>query len=192
METATLSSESSTHEQRATMKRASKTDMKKDHSTSSPASNTPRIEAAIGSNGAAINMDLLPNLLGYNVRRAQIELWRDFGASVAEGEIRPGLFSMMLLIGANPGIAQIDLANQLGVDKASIVALVDRLETAGWVQRKRSTEDRRRQEIFTTPAGVKKLAQLKREVEEHDGKFCSLYTPDELRQFLNFLQRIRR
>jgi DNA-binding MarR family transcriptional regulator len=175
------------------MKRASKVDMKKDYPSHSPSSGTtPRIESAIGSNGAEINMDLLPSLLGYNVRRAQIELWRDFGASVAEGEIRPGLFSMMLLIGANPGIAQIDLANQLGVDKASIVALVDRLENAGWVQRKRSTEDRRRQEIFTTPAGAKKLAQLKREVQDHDGKFCALYTPEELRQFLDFLQRIRR
>lgn len=192
MQTVTNVTDSSTHDERVSMKRASKADMKKDFATSSTSANAPRIETAIGSNGAEINMDLLPNLLGYNVRRAQIELWRDFGASVAEGEIRPGLFSMMLLIGANPGIAQIDLANQLGVDKASIVALVDRLENAGWVQRKRSTEDRRRQEIFTTPAGQKKLAQLKREVQEHDEKFCSLYTQDELRQFLDFLQRIRR
>ena len=41
--------------------------------------------------------------------------------------MRPGLFSLLLLVGANPGIAQIDLANQLSVDKASIVALIDRL-----------------------------------------------------------------
>jgi len=137
-------------------------------------------------------LDVLPELLGFNIRRAQIELWRDFGATVSGGEVRPGLFSLLLLVGANPGIAQIDLANQLSVDKASIVALVDRLEEAGWVVRKRSTEDRRRQEIFTTPAGVKKLAQLKREVQEHDAKYCSLYTEDELRKFLEFLQRIYR
>jgi DNA-binding MarR family transcriptional regulator len=137
-----------------------------------------------------VNLDLLPELLSFNLRRAQIELWRDFGATVAEGEIRPGLFSLLLLVGANPGIAQIDLANQLSVDKASIVALVDRLEEAGWVQRKRSMQDRRRQEIFATPAGQKKLAQLKREVQDHDAKFCSLFTPDELRTFLGFLRRI--
>ena len=167
------------------MKRASKADMKK-------TAFAPSVDPIVGSSGAAISMDILPGLLGYNVRRAQIELWRDFGATVAGGEIRPGLFSMMLLIGANPGIAQIDLANQLGVDKASIVALIDRLENAGWVQRKRSTEDRRRQEIFMTPAGTKKMTQLKREVQDHDNKFCALYTPEELRKFLEFLQRIRR
>ncbi|HYM36207.1 MAG TPA: MarR family transcriptional regulator, partial [Steroidobacteraceae bacterium] len=147
------------------------------------------LTGATVSADAAIGLDVLPDLLGYNVRRAQIELWRDFGATVAEGEVRPGLFSLLLLVGANPGIAQIDLATQLSVDKASIVALVDRLEEAGWVQRRRSTEDRRRQEIYTTPAGAKRLAQLKREVQEHDAKYCALYTPEELRTFLEFLRR---
>ena len=150
------------------------------------------MEGEKGSPGEPIALDLLPDLLGYNLRRAQIELWRDFGATVSEGDVRPGLFSLLLLVGANPGIAQIDLANQLSVDKASIVALVDRLEEAGWVQRRRSTEDRRRQEIFTTPAGAKKLALLKREVQDHDAKFCALFTPEELRAFLEFLRRIYR
>jgi DNA-binding MarR family transcriptional regulator len=152
----------------------------------------PEIQSTIHVAGASLNLDVLPDLLGYNVRRAQIELWRDFGSSVAEGEVRPGLFSLLLLVGANPGIAQIDLANQLSVDKASIVALVDRLEEAGWVQRKRSTEDRRRQEIYATAAGQKKLAQLKREVLEHDAKYCALYTAEELRSLLQLLQRIYR
>jgi len=150
------------------------------------------METMASASNASIGLDVLPNLLGFNVRRAQIELWRDFGATVSGGEVRPGLFSLLLLVGANPGIAQIDLANQLSVDKASIVALIDRLEEAGWVVRKRSTEDRRRQEIFTTLVGVKTLAQLKREVQEHDAKFCSLYTADELTTFIEFLQRIYR
>ncbi len=157
---------------------------KKKRSTSTDSVNT------MSSTGAPIVLDVLPELLGYNVRRAQIVLWRDFGASVADGAVRPGLFSILLLIGSNPGIAQIDLATQLSVDKASIVALIDRLELAGWVQRKRSTEDRRRQEICATPAGIKKLAQLKREVQEHDDKYCKLYTAEELQLFLSFLQRL--
>src|SRR5262245_13655857 len=98
METVTDLNDSSTQEVRVIMKLASKLYMKKDYATSTSSSASPRIESAVGSNVAEINMDLLPGLLGYNVRRAQIELWRDFGASVADGEIRPGLFSMMLLI----------------------------------------------------------------------------------------------
>src|SRR6266404_5044763 len=96
-------------------------------------SGVPTMDTMASAASASIGLDVLPELLGFNIRRAQIELWRDFGATVSGGEVRPGLFSLLLLVGANPGIAQIDLANQLSVDKASIVALIDRLEEAGWV-----------------------------------------------------------
>jgi DNA-binding MarR family transcriptional regulator len=142
--------------------------------------------------GTPVSLDHLPELLGYNLRRAQIEMWRDFLQSVGDSEVRPGLYSLILLVGANPGIAQIELANYLGVDKASIVALLDRLEDAGWMLRKRSTEDRRRHGIFLTPAGIKKLAQLKREVCAHDKRFSDRFTPAEYSQLLEFLQRVRR
>jgi DNA-binding MarR family transcriptional regulator len=142
--------------------------------------------------GSPVSLDNLPELLGYNLRRAQIEMWRDFSQNVGDGLVRPGLYSLILLVGANPGIAQIELANYLGVDKASIVALIDRVEDAGWVIRKRSAEDRRRHGIFLTPAGIKKLAQLKREVSAHDKKFTDRFTPAEYQQLLEFLQRIRR
>lgn len=142
--------------------------------------------------GTPVSLDNLPDLLGYNLRRAQIEMWRDFTQNVGNGEIRPGLYSLILLVGANPGIAQIELANYLGVDKASIVALIDRLEESNWVVRKRSTEDRRRHGIFLTPAGTKKLAQLKREVTAHDKKFAERFTVEEYKQLIEFLQRVRR
>jgi len=142
--------------------------------------------------GTPVSLDHLPELLGYNLRRAQIEMWRDFLQTVGDGEIRPGLYSLILLVGGNPGIAQIELANYLGVDKASIVALIDRLEDAGWLLRKRSTEDRRRHGIFLTPAGIKKLAQLKREVHAHDKRFSDRFTPAEYSQLIEYLQRVRR
>src|SRR6478752_6837177 len=102
-----------------------------------------------------IDLDCLPTLLGFNIRRAQIALWRDFNRNVAGGDVRPGIFSALLLANANPGIAQIEIANHLAIDKASVVALIDRMQHAGWVRRERSKEDRRRQEIYLTPAGVK-------------------------------------
>src|SRR3954470_15240457 len=111
-----------------------------------------------------LDLDCLPTLLGFNIRRAQIALWRDFNRNVAEGYVRPGVFSALLLARANPGIAQIEIANQLGIDKASVVSLVDRMEDSGWVTRRRSTEDRRRQGIFLTPAGVKACKSLKSEM----------------------------
>jgi DNA-binding MarR family transcriptional regulator len=170
----------------ATSKRVSRADTKKDLARDDTDEMIPLPV------GTPVSLDNLPELLGYNLRRAQIEMWRDFLQTVGDGEVRPGLYSLILLVGANPGIAQIELANYLGVDKASIVALIDRLEDAGWMLRKRSTEDRRRHGIFLTPSGGKKLAQLKREVCTHDKRFADRFTPAEYSQLLEFLQRIRR
>lgn len=137
-----------------------------------------------------LDLDCLPTLLGFNIRRAQIALWRDFNRNVAEGYVRPGIFSALLLAMANPGIAQIEIANQLGIDKASVVSLVDRMEDAGWVTRQRSTEDRRRQGIYLTPAGAKACRALKKEMIDHERKFVSRYTDQELRTLIALLRRL--
>ena len=149
-----------------------------------------RSRASLPESSIGLDLDCLPTLLGFNIRRAQIALWRDFNRNVAEGDVRPGVFSALLLANANPGIAQIDIANQLGIDKASVVSLVDRMEHAGWVQRKRSTEDRRRQGIFLTPAGVKACRALRKEMIEHERKFVDRFTEQELRTLIALLRRL--
>ena len=148
-------------------------------------SSDSRAAAAIG-----LDLDCLPTLLGFNIRRAQIALWRDFNRNVAEGYVRPGVFSALLLAHANPGIAQIEIGNQLGIDKASVVTLIDRMEDAGWVTRRRSTDDRRRQGIFLTPAGVKTCRSLRKEMIDHERKFVSRYTDQELRMLIALLRRL--
>jgi DNA-binding MarR family transcriptional regulator len=137
-----------------------------------------------------IDTDILPSLLGYNIRRAQIALWRDFARTVAAGEIRPGMFSALALARANPGIAQVELASELGIDKASMVTLIDRLEDAGWILRTRSSEDRRRQGITVTAAGERTYKSLKREMLEHERKFAELFSDREREQLVRLLQRL--
>ncbi len=143
-----------------------------------------------GTAGRVLDRDILPELLGYNVRRAQIALWRDFLHTVAEGEIRPGMFSAIVLVRANPGISQIELAKELGIDKATMVGLTDRLEDAGWVVRKRSREDRRRHGLTVTASGQKIYRALKREMIEHERKFVERFSATERKQLIALLQRL--
>ncbi len=155
-----------------------------------PKTRARRAPRKISESAVGLDLDCLPTLIGFNIRRAQIALWRDFNRSFSDGDVRPGVFSAMLLANANPGIAQIDIANQLGIDKASVVSLVDRMEHAGWVERRRSTEDRRRQGIFLTPAGVKACRSLKKEMIDHERKFVSRFTEQELRVLISLLRRL--
>ena len=138
-----------------------------------------------------LNVGMLPNLLGYNVRRAHVALWRDFNRTVGTGFVRPGIFSMMVLIDENPGVAQIELAAQLAIDKATIVGLIRLLQRQGWIERRRSHADRRRQDLFLTSLGRHELTALRREMLEHEARFTNMFSRQELSQFFEFLRRIQ-
>lgn len=137
-----------------------------------------------------LSVGLLPNLLGYNIRRAEIALWRDFSRTVGEGEIRPALFSLLILVEANPGVAQIDIANQLDIDKATVVGLIHRLQRRQCVVRQQSKVDRRRQGIFLTERGQKELNKLRQEMLDHETRFTRLFSSEELAQLFALLRRI--
>src|SRR5579871_3291069 len=132
--------------------------------------------------GAKVDLGVLPKLLGYNLRRANQSSWRTYVSFIGENKIRPGLFSLLILTRANPGIAQIELGTHLGVDKASIVALLDRLERAGLIERRRSTRDRRRQGIFLTESGSVELEILTAQVRQLERQMASRFTKAELDQ----------
>jgi len=137
-----------------------------------------------------IDVGFLPNLLGYNIRRAQIALWRDLVRVRGAGTIRPAVFSLMILAEANPGIAQSQLAAQLDIDKATIVALVDGLQRERWITRKQSSSDRRRNGIWLTQLGEHELLGLKTLMLEHEMNFTRLFSADEMADFLRYLRRI--
>lgn len=138
-----------------------------------------------------LNVGILPNLLGYNVRRAHMALWRDFNRTVGSDIVRPGIFSLMVLMEGNPGIAQIELATQLAIDKATVVGLIRRLQREGWVESRQSPSDRRRQDLFITASGRQELAVLRRDMLEHEARFTNLFTRQELTLFSEFLRRIQ-
>jgi DNA-binding MarR family transcriptional regulator len=140
--------------------------------------------------GARVDLGPLPKLLGYNLRRAHQVSWRTYVSFIGENKIRPGLFSLLCLVRSNPGIAQIELGTHLGVDKASIVALLDRLERAGLIERRRSTRDRRRQGISLTESGTAELEALMGQVRQLERHMASRFNKSELELFLGFLQRM--
>jgi DNA-binding MarR family transcriptional regulator len=140
---------------------------------------------------AGLDLGDLPDLLGYNIRRAQVTLWRDFLQVVDGGVgIRPGVFSLLLLVARNPGAAQIELARALAIDKASIVTVVHRLEAAQLVDRRRSTVDRRRQGLFLTPLGARRVAQMRARMLRHERRFKARMSPAEARTLVRLLKRL--
>jgi MarR family transcriptional regulator for hemolysin len=64
---------------------------------------------------------------------------------------------------ARSPLSQSELADKLGVEGATMVAMIDRLVKAGLVIREASTTDRRVKRVILTPAGVKIYDKVKAE-----------------------------
>ncbi|MGW2180282.1 MarR family winged helix-turn-helix transcriptional regulator [Streptomyces sp. NPDC001732] len=58
---------------------------------------------------------------------------------------------------------QRELASRLGIDRSDIVKIVDDLAVAGFVDRARDVDDRRRVTVTPTPAGRAMLSELQAE-----------------------------
>jgi DNA-binding MarR family transcriptional regulator len=133
----------------------------------------------------------LDGLLGYRLRRAQGAMHRHYMAAVEDLALTQKQTATLWLIDGNPGVSQVALAAALGMDRATMMSIVDRLEERGSVIRKRSSTDRRRQELYLTPAGQTLLRKVKTRIAKHEERFRSLFTPAELAALLEALQRFQ-
>jgi DNA-binding MarR family transcriptional regulator len=95
------------------------------------------------SEGAALEMGELSDLLGYSLKRAQLRIFEDFLRCVAPLQLTPAQFSVLLLLEKNPGRNQTEIANTLGILRPNFVAMLDGLESRDLCTRVRSTNDRR-------------------------------------------------
>ena len=64
---------------------------------------------------------------------------------------------------ARSPLSQSELADKLGVEGATMVAMIDRLVKSGLVYREASTTDRRVKRVILTPAGLKIYDKVKTE-----------------------------
>jgi DNA-binding MarR family transcriptional regulator len=140
------------------------------------------------ANGA-LDYGVLPRLVGYQLRLAQLAVFRDFDRATAELGLTPGRFGMLVLIEANPGVTQSELARAVGLDRSTMVALLDQLEARRLVARRRG-EDRRTNGLWLTAAGARLLGKMKRRVAAHEARVAARFTPAEHARLLDALRRL--
>ncbi|MBI3444866.1 MAG: MarR family transcriptional regulator [Magnetospirillum sp.] len=139
---------------------------------------------------AGIELDILDDIVGYRLRRAQVVVYQDYARTVASVDIRPSQFAAMTIIGANPGLSQTMLATTMGIDRSGAVILIDALEDKGLAMRVPSPVDRRTYAIMLSDAGQTLLARLKELVAEHDIRVTARLSPAERNQLNELLLRI--
>jgi DNA-binding MarR family transcriptional regulator len=108
----------------------------------------PAVAAKLGELGQQV---------GYLLRRAQLAVFADFSARQRGPVARPGEYSVLAVIGRNPGLSQSQLCEALGIKRANLVAVIDHLESLGLARRNLSATDRRSNRLQLTVAGQRAL-----------------------------------
>ena len=137
-----------------------------------------------------IDMGMLPDLIGFNLRCAQLALFQHFGATVGQDGISVPQFGTLLLIEANPDISQSAIAKALRFDRSTLVQIIDRLENRGLVFRRVSPTDRRSHALQLTDAGSETLAELKQRTLEHEDDVAAALNDDERAQCISLLKKL--
>jgi MarR family transcriptional regulator, transcriptional regulator for hemolysin len=120
-------------------------------------------------------------------------LWRAHHTRTAEAldsiALTPPLFALLNVIGAREGAIQQELGSALGIDRSTMVALVDQLEGEGLAKRRPSATDRRAREIAITPKGRRLLKQAKGLISGVEDEVLAGLSAKERKELLTLLRR---
>lgn len=139
-----------------------------------------------------ISLGLLPALLGYNLRRAQVAVFQNFAEVVGTSELTPGQFGVLVVVDANPGLSQTQLGNALGIDRSTVVAVIDKLESHGLVARQPALNDRRSHALRLSERGKAMLRRLTERVQAHEREIARHLSADEQARLVELLSRVAR
>ena len=132
----------------------------------------------------------LETLLGYSLRRAQVRVFQDFETEMNELGLTPGQLGALFLIEANRGLSQSELGAALGIDRSSVVPLIDRLQKRGWVRRAARASDRRAHALELAPAGVALLGRLMPRLEVHESRIAGSLSASERKRLFELLAKV--
>ncbi len=105
----------------------------------------------------AIDTRFLESVLGYNVRRASLSIIELFMQRMAPYGLGPVDFSVLSLVGDNPGITSRQLCATLNILPPNLVGLVNTLEKRELIERLPHPHDGRAVGLHPTEIGRKLL-----------------------------------
>jgi DNA-binding MarR family transcriptional regulator len=130
------------------------------------------------------------NIVGFHIRLAHGAVYRHFTETFADVDLTQKQVSVLWLVDDHPDIAQTDLAKRMRMDRATTMAIVNRLESRGYLVRGKSDSDGRKQTLNLTNPGRKALVTAKAAIQQHERWLKSRFTEREVAKLIQLLTRI--
>jgi DNA-binding MarR family transcriptional regulator len=122
----------------------------------------------IAVRGAPLHVSARPtqDFVGYLLVKAAARLRAATAVALAPLQLAPQEFGLLNQLIMQPALTQAQLGGLLGIDRTTIVALLDRQAAMGWIERSPDASDRRVYRISSTSKGralhAKALAEVVR------------------------------
>jgi MarR family transcriptional regulator, transcriptional regulator for hemolysin len=118
-------------------------------------------------------------------------LRRRFDARTRGLQLSRPQYQALLLLNAHEGINQTGLAQLLDLKPITLVRLIDRLQSRGFIERRTNTSDRRAWLLGLTPAARRKVEQVRELEDATCSEALAGLTPSEIEQVVLTLQVVR-
>jgi DNA-binding MarR family transcriptional regulator len=115
--------------------------------------------------------DPLPKLPGYALRRAANATAAELSQRLAELGLKQSEASALILIGANPGVTASAIGRALDIQRANMVPLLNKLETAGLIDR--LAIDRKSRGLELTALGKQRLGQARKVIDAFENELLA-------------------
>jgi MarR family transcriptional regulator, transcriptional regulator for hemolysin len=90
----------------------------------------------------------------------------------------------------NEGINQAGLADLLEIRPMTLVRQIDRMQEAGWIERRPDPTDRRARRLFLTDKARPILGRILDVASETQDQILAALSPDEAEQLIDLLRRV--
>ena len=142
----------------------------------------PEIPKPVGK----LALGALDGHLGYFLRRLQVAVFQDFIRTLAQVDVRPAQYSVLLIIEANPGRSQAAIGQALHIERARLARMLHELERRSWVERRDG--DGRTHSLFLTDGGVAALAKIKALAARHEQQLAEMVGPKRRKLLMDLLR----
>jgi DNA-binding MarR family transcriptional regulator len=131
----------------------------------------------------------LTDRIGYLLKHAQLRFQEIQRHALTPLSLDGRLLAVLITADAGP-CQQLRLAEKLGVDRTTMVDLVDRLAASGFVERRADPDDRRARLIHLTTRGRQALAAGIAASDEVEQRFLAALSDADQRGFRRALSRL--
>lgn len=98
---------------------------------------------------------------------------------------------VLAFLSRRDGMTQTALAADLDLTKVAIGGLIDRMESAGFVERRADMADARARRVFLTRAGIKLVASIRESVDRVETEIMAGIAEEELAQASAILRKMK-